>query len=78
MQAYSSLGSADRPWAKEGSITSGLPITGYEVLQHPVIKEIANKHGKSNAHVVLRWHLQMGGSAVAKSVTVPRIEDNFR
>ena len=78
LKAYSSLGSADRPWAKEGSITSGLPTTGYEVLNHPDIKKIANKHGRSVAHVVLRWHLQMGGTAVAKSVTVGRIEDNFR
>ena len=48
-QAYSSLGSGDRPWLKEGSITSGLPVTGYEVLQHPAIKALAGKYGKSTA-----------------------------
>lgn len=26
----------------------------------------------------LRWHLQLGGAAVAKSVTPGRIEDNYR
>ncbi len=77
-QAYSSLGSADRPWLKEGSLTSGAPVTGHEVLQHPVIKGLASKHGKTAAQVVLRWHLQMGGAASAKSVTKERIEENFK
>ena len=31
-QAYSALGSADRPWALQGSITSGVPKTGHEVI----------------------------------------------
>jgi len=75
-QAYSSLGSGDRPWLKEGSITSGLPVTGYEVLQHPAIKALADKYGKSTAQIVLRWHLQMGGTVSCKSVTPARIEEN--
>jgi len=77
-QAYSSLGSADRPWRKEGSITSGVPKTGHEVLSHPDIKRIADKYGKSTANVVLRWHLQLGGTMCCKSVTPARIEDNFK
>jgi len=76
-QAYSSLGSADRPWRKTGSITSGLPTTGYEVLSHPSIVKIAEKHGKTTANVVLRWHLQMGGALCTKSVTPARIRSNF-
>ena len=39
---------------------------------------MANKHGKSTANVVLRWHLQMGGTMVAKSVTPSRIEGNYK
>merc|ERR1719510_1051685 len=76
-QAYSSLGSADRPWRKEGSITSGLPTTGYEVLNHPMIVYLAWKHGKTTANIVVRWHLQMNGCLVTKSVTPSRIEGNF-
>jgi len=77
-QAYSALGSADRPWRVAGSITSGLPTAGYEVLGHPDIAKIAEKYGKSTANVVLRWHLQMGGAFVCKSVTPSRIQENFK
>jgi len=76
-QAYSALGSADRPWLKEGSLTSGLPTTGYEVLNHPVILKLAEKYGKTSANIVIRWHLQMNGSLVCKSVTPSRIEANY-
>jgi len=76
-QAYSALGSADRPWLKEGSLTSGLPTTGYEVLSHPLIVYLAWKHGKTTANIVIRWHLQMNGCLVTKSVTPSRIEGNF-
>ena len=77
-QAYSPLGSADRPWLKAGSITSGPPVTGYEVLQHPLIVKLADKYGKSAAAVVIRWHLQSGGTLAAKSVTPSRIEENIK
>jgi len=77
-QAYSSLGSADRPWRKEGSITSGAPVGGHEVLQNPTLLGIAAKHGVSAAQVVLRWHVQMGGAAVCKSVTPSRIIENYK
>jgi len=77
-QAYSALGSADRPWRLTGSITSGAPKTGYEVLSHPDILAIAARHGKSAANVVLRWHLQLGGTLCCKSVTPARIRDNYQ
>ena len=31
-----------------------------QLLQDPVIGDIAQAHGKSAAQVVLRWHIQMG------------------
>ena len=71
------MGSADRPWLKEGSITSGPPVTGFEVLEHPLILKLAKKYGKSCAQIVIRWHLQCGGTLAAKSVTPSRIEENI-
>jgi len=78
-QAYSALGSGDRPWRKEGSLSSGAPFGGHEVLQNPELVKIAEKHGGdiSVAQVVLRWHAQMGGAAVCKSVTPSRIQQNY-
>ena len=39
--------------------------------------ELAEKYGKSTANIVIRWHLQMNGCLVTKSVTPSRIEGNF-
>jgi len=77
-QAYSALGSADRPWALTGSLTSGAPTTGHEVLKHPEIVAIGQRLGKSAANVVIAWHLQLGGTLCTKSVTPSRIQENFR
>jgi 2,5-diketo-D-gluconate reductase A len=52
------------------------PIAQGEVLDDPVLTEIAGKIGKSPAQVVLRWHLQHGNVIFPKSVTASRIEEN--
>ena len=49
-----------------------------QVLSHPDILAIAARHGKSAANVVLRWHLQLGGTLCCKSVTPARIRDNYQ
>jgi 2,5-diketo-D-gluconate reductase A len=46
-------------------------------LSHPVLTRIADAHGVSAAHVVLRWHLDHGFVAIPKSVTPDRIQSNF-
>ncbi|MBB6692641.1 aldo/keto reductase [Cohnella xylanilytica] len=45
-------------------------------LDIPTLKEIAAKHGKSPAQVVLRWDLQHGVVTIPKSVTPTRIAEN--
>ncbi len=45
-------------------------------LDIPTLKEIAAKHGKSPAQVVLRWDLQHGVVTIPKSVTPSRIAEN--
>lgn len=50
---------------------------GKDLLDDPVLGEIAAKHGRSPAQVVLRWHLQVGTIAIPKSVTPSRIRENF-
>ncbi|MDE9367041.1 aldo/keto reductase [Luteipulveratus sp. YIM 133132] len=50
---------------------------GGEVLQDPVIAQIAEKVGRTPAQVVLRWHLQLGNVVIPKSATPERIAQNF-
>ena len=53
------------------------PIAQGEVLDDPVVTEIAGRVGKSPAQVVLRWHIQRGSVVFPKSVTPARIRENY-
>ncbi|WP_031070715.1 aldo/keto reductase [Streptomyces sp. NRRL WC-3742] len=50
---------------------------GGELLAEPALVKIAEKHGRTVAQVVLRWHLQSGVIAIPKSVTPSRIRENL-
>jgi diketogulonate reductase-like aldo/keto reductase len=50
---------------------------GKGLLADPTIAELAAKHGKTPAQVVLRWHLQLGNVVIPKSVTPSRIKENL-
>lgn len=45
-------------------------------MKDPVIAEVAKKHGKTAAQVVLRWVLQQGVVAIPKSENPDRIKEN--
>ena len=53
------------------------PIAQGEVLDDPVITEIAERVRRTPAQVVLRWHIQRGNIVFPKSVTPERIRENF-
>ncbi|MET9931289.1 MULTISPECIES: aldo/keto reductase [unclassified Streptomyces] len=53
------------------------PLAQGAVLADPVVTGIADRHGKSPAQVVLRWHLQLGNIVIPKSVTPARIRENL-
>jgi 2,5-diketo-D-gluconate reductase A len=59
------------------AIESYSPLGRGRLLDHPVISEIARKHGKSPAQAILRWHLQEGLIVIPKSATPERIRANF-
>lgn len=52
-------------------------MRGGEGLEHPVIVDLANKHSKTPAQVILRWHVQSGFIVIPKSVTPKRIRENL-
>ena len=66
MQGYSPLGSRGTTWLKGG-----------DILENPILKEIAEELGKTPAQVALRWGLQKGHSILPKSTSESRIKENF-
>ncbi|MEU8976070.1 aldo/keto reductase [Streptomyces monashensis] len=50
---------------------------GKGLLEVPAIVAIAQKHGRTPAQVVLRWHVQLGTVVIPKSVTPSRIKENI-
>ncbi|WP_275560268.1 MULTISPECIES: aldo/keto reductase [unclassified Streptomyces] len=50
---------------------------GKGLLEDPKLAAIGEKHGKSPAQVVLRWHLDLGNVVIPKSVTPSRIKENI-
>lgn len=54
------------------------PLGRGSLLEHPALRPIADKHGRSVAQVILRWHLQLGNMVIPKSITPSRIQENIQ
>jgi diketogulonate reductase-like aldo/keto reductase len=52
------------------------PLMQGQLLDHPVLKEIAERHQKSVAQVIIRWDLQNGVVTIPKSIKEHRIVEN--
>ncbi|MFD7322985.1 aldo/keto reductase [Streptomyces sp. NPDC059875] len=67
--AHAAHGIATEAWSPLGQ--------GKGLLEVPAIVAVAQKHGRTPAQVVLRWHLQTGNVVIPKSVTPSRIRENI-
>lgn len=68
--AFGALGSdVEKEW-----VSKNLPV----LLQDPVLKTIADKHGRTPAQVALRYQLQRGVVALAKSFHEKRMRENLQ
>ncbi|PAF38585.1 2,5-diketo-D-gluconic acid reductase [Terribacillus saccharophilus] len=47
------------------------------LLEHPLLAEIAESHGRTVSQIVLRWHYQLGSIAIPKSATPSRQVENL-
>ena len=66
---HSEHGIATEAWAPLGK--------GGELLSDPVITSVAERHERTPAQVVLRWHLQLGNIVIPKTATPERLVENF-
>jgi len=77
--ANAAHGIVTQAWSPIGGITfyPGWGEKRRNVMQDPVIADIAASHGKSPAQVMLRWGIQQGRSVIPKSVNPARIAENL-
>lgn len=47
------------------------------LVNEPVFTQLAEKYGKSNAQIILRWHIQNGDVVIPGSKNPDHIRDNF-
>lgn len=53
------------------------PLGQGQLLDDATIQALAQKHGRTPAQVIVRWHLDSGLIVIPKSVTPARIRENF-
>ncbi len=47
------------------------------LIEEPVFSKMAEKYGKSNAQIILRWHIQDGNVVIPGSKNPDHIRANF-
>lgn len=67
-KAHAERGIATQSWSPLGQGT---------LLADPAIAQIAAKHGRTPAQIIIRWHIDNGLIVIPKSVTPSRIVQNF-
>ena len=57
-------------------IESYSPLTRGKKLNHPLVKAISNRYGKTTAQILIKWNLQHGLVVIPKSIHENRILEN--
>ena len=66
--------------AKEGMVIQAWYPLGHgdkALLEEPLFTELGKKYGKTNAQIILRWHIQDGNIVIPGSKNPAHIKDNF-
>ena len=66
--------------AKEGMVIQAWYPLGHgdkALQQEPLFTELAKKYGKSNAQIILRWHIQSGNIVIPGSKNPEHIKSNL-
>ncbi len=65
---------------KEGIVIQAWYPLGHgdkALIQEPLFTKFGKKYGKSNAQIILRWHIQAGNIVIPGSKNPAHIKDNF-
>ena len=66
--------------SKEGMIIQAWYPLGHgdkALLEEPLFTQLGKKYGKTNAQIILRWHIQDGNIVIPGSKNPAHIKDNF-
>lgn len=66
--------------SKEGMVIQAWYPLGHgdkALLEEPLFTELGKKYGKTNAQIILRWHIQDGNIVIPGSKNPAHIKDNF-
>ncbi|MCE3014543.1 MAG: aldo/keto reductase [Pirellula sp.] len=65
------------PLGAPSYVPLGMAKESDSVLELPAVREIASKHGRTPAQVVLRWGVQRGTAVIPKSSRPARLQENL-
>ena len=68
-----------RAWHSEYGVATEAwsPLAQGELFAEETVERIAERHGRTPAQTILRWHLQLGNVVIPKSANPERIRENF-
>jgi diketogulonate reductase-like aldo/keto reductase len=80
-EAHARLGIVTQAWSPIGGVYGRnprvAPTAASTPLRHQEIIDLASKHGKTPAQIVLRWHIELSHAAIPKSVRHERLTENI-
>lgn len=65
------------PLGSPSYVPLGMATAEESLLEQPAVVEIASRHGKTPAQVLLRWGIQRGTAVIPKSSRVGRLRENL-
>jgi len=75
--ANTAAGILTQAWSPMGGITHYYGAEATSTFTDQTLASIGQRHGKTPAQVMLRWHIQQGRQVIPKSTRKARIAENF-
>lgn len=66
------------PFGADSYLTLGMAEEEERLLEHPVVKDLAARHERTPAQILLRWSVHRGVVPIPKTQTIERLRENFQ